>query len=65
MLMPASSTGGPRRVWPPSTLTQGRETRGPVRGGAALQEKQTHFNHLLAHQLPDRAATYCLQMRCL
>ena len=33
--------------------------------GPALQEKQTYFNRLLAHQLPDRAATYCLQMRGL
>ena len=32
--------------------------------GPALQEKQTYFNRLLTrtHQLPDRAATYCLQM---
>ena len=32
--------------------------------GPALREKQTYFNRLLTrtHQLPDRAATYCLQM---
>ncbi|ESU39877.1 Hypothetical protein GSB_151224, partial [Giardia duodenalis] len=30
--------------------------------GPALQEKQTYFNRFLAHRLPDRAATYCLQM---
>ena len=33
--------------------------------GPALREKQTYFNRLLAHRLPDRAATHCLQMRGL
>ena len=44
---------GLRRVWPPSRQYRS-ETRWTVRGGAALQEKQTYFNRLLAHQLPNR-----------
>ena len=33
--------------------------------GPARQAKQTHLSRLLAHQLPDRAATHCLQTRGL
>ena len=43
----------------------GVQTWGPVRGGAGPAGEQTHFNRLLTHQLPDRAATHCFQMRGL
>ena len=54
-----------RRVW--ASLNVNTGARDPVDlsvEGPALQEKQTYFNRLLTrtHQLPDRAATYCLQM---
>ena len=54
-----------RRVW--ASLNVNTGARDPVDlsvEGPALREKQTYFNRLLTrtHQLPDRAATYCLQM---
>ena len=57
-----------RRVW--ASLNVNTGARDPVDlsvEGPALQEKQTYFNRLLTrtHQLPDRAATHCLQMRGL
>ena len=54
-----------RRVW--ASLDVNKGTRDPVElsvDGQALQGKGTYFNRLLTrtHQLPDRAAAYCLQM---
>ena len=62
--MPGFFHNEPRRVWPPSRQHRGAD---PVDRpwGPALQEKQTHLNRLLVHQLPDRAATCCLPMRGL
>ena len=44
-----------RRVW--ASLNVNTGARDPVDlsvEGPALREKQTYFNRLLAHQLPDR-----------
>eukprot|EP00701_Giardia_intestinalis_P000781 XP_001704605.1 Reverse transcriptase/endonuclease, putative [Giardia lamblia ATCC 50803] len=54
-----------RRAWASPDVNKG--TRDPVElsvGGQALQGKGTYSNRLLTrtHQLPDRAAAYCLQM---
>eukprot|EP00701_Giardia_intestinalis_P005901 XP_001709725.1 Reverse transcriptase/endonuclease, putative [Giardia lamblia ATCC 50803] len=54
-----------RRAW--ASLDVNKGTRDPVElpvDGQALQGKGTYFNRLLTrtHQLPDRAAAYCLQM---
>ncbi|ESU40402.1 Hypothetical protein GSB_155064, partial [Giardia duodenalis] len=65
LLMPGFFHKELRRVW--ASLNVNTGARDPVDlsvEGPALQEKQTYFNRLLTrtHQLPDRAATYCLQM---
>ncbi|ESU39942.1 Hypothetical protein GSB_155404 [Giardia duodenalis] len=59
--MPASSTGGCGGSGLPHVST-GARTRWtcPWRGQPCRRE--TYFNRLLAHRLPDRAATHCLQM---
>ena len=65
LLMPGFYHDELRRVW--ASLDVNKGTRDPVElsvDGQALQGKGTYFNRLLTrtHQLPDRAATYCLQM---
>ena len=62
--MLASSTGSRGGSGLPHVNTGARDPVDLSVEGPALQEKQTYFNRLLTrtHQLPDRAATYCLQM---
>ena len=65
LLMPGFYHDELRRVW--ASLDVNKGTRDPVElsvDGQALQGKGTYFNRLLTrtHQLPDRAAAYCLQM---
>ena len=65
LLMPGFYHDELRRVW--ASLDVNKGARDPVElsvDGQALQGKGTYFNRLLTrtHQLPDRAATYCLQM---
>ncbi|ESU34836.1 Hypothetical protein DHA2_154222, partial [Giardia duodenalis] len=65
LLMPGVYHDELRRAW--ASLDANKGTRDPVElsvDGQALQRKGTYFNRLLTrtHQLPDRAATYCLQM---
>ncbi|ESU39903.1 Hypothetical protein GSB_150151, partial [Giardia duodenalis] len=68
LLMPGFFHKELRRVW--ASLNVNTGARDPVDlsvEGPALREKQTYFNRLITrtHQLPDRAATHCLQMRGL
>ncbi|ESU40094.1 Hypothetical protein GSB_152570, partial [Giardia duodenalis] len=61
LLMPGFFHKELRRVWASLNVNTGARDPGtcPWRGRSA---GETYFNRLLAHQLPGRAATHCLQM---
>ena len=59
--MPGFFHRGPRRVWASLNVNTGARDPVDLSVGAG-PAGETYLNRLLTHQLPDRAATYCLQM---